>query len=164
MNAAAARPGPGSTLGTILLGAVLAGLGAVFCWYLWSVYAKARAMDSWAAVPCRIVESRLEEVIPVPGSSVTFHAVVVYRYDFAGKSHRADRIRRISPQSSSRARIERLLARFPAGSEATAHVNPENPSEAVLLKDSKAAAYSMWFPGLFVVAGLGIAAGALRRR
>jgi hypothetical protein len=164
MSAAAVRPGPGATLGAIALGAVLAGLGAVFCWYLWSVYLKARAMDLWAAVPCRIIESRVDEVISVPGSPVTFRPAVVYRYEFEGKSHRSERIRRVAPQSGSRAKMDRLVAQFPAGSEATAHVNPIEPSEAVLIKDSKAAAYSLWFPGLFVVAGVGLVMAALRRR
>jgi hypothetical protein len=43
-------------------------------------------------------------------------------------------------------------------------VNPADPAVAVLRIDSRAPGYSLWFPALFVVGGVGIVVGALRRR
>jgi hypothetical protein len=43
-------------------------------------------------------------------------------------------------------------------------VNPADPSFAILEKDSKAVIYTIWFPGLFVVGGLGMAVQALRKK
>jgi hypothetical protein len=42
-------------------------------------------------------------------------------------------------------------------------VNPALPAEAVLEHASRAALYSIWFPLLFVVGGLGMLRGALKR-
>jgi hypothetical protein len=42
-------------------------------------------------------------------------------------------------------------------------VNPKNPQLAVLKPDSLAPGYSIWFPGLFMIAGLGIGMNALIR-
>jgi hypothetical protein len=40
-------------------------------------------------------------------------------------------------------------------------VHPQNPALAVLKPDSLAPGYSIWFPGLFMIAGLGITINAL---
>jgi hypothetical protein len=45
-----------------------------------------------------------------------------------------------------------------------AFVNPAQPDFAVLKPDTKAAGYSIWFPLLFVVGGLGIVVRAIVRR
>lgn len=45
-----------------------------------------------------------------------------------------------------------------------AFVNPTEPNFAVLKPDTKAAGYSIWFPLLFVVGGLGIVVRAIVRR
>jgi hypothetical protein len=42
-----------------------------------------------------------------------------------------------------------------------AFVNPAEPDFAVLKPDTKATGYSIWFPLLFVVGGLGIAGRAI---
>ena len=44
-----------------------------------------------------------------------------------------------------------------------AYVNPSDPDFAVLKPDTKAAGYSIWFPLLFVVGGLGITVRAIVR-
>jgi len=41
-------------------------------------------------------------------------------------------------------------------------VNPTAPDEAVLKRGSRGALFSIWFPLLFVVGGLGVAINALR--
>jgi hypothetical protein len=40
-------------------------------------------------------------------------------------------------------------------------VDPQNPQLAILKPDSLAPGYSIWFPGLFMIAGLGITFNAL---
>jgi hypothetical protein len=52
---------------------------------------------------------------------------------------------------------------YPPGSAQTCFVNPALPAEAVLEHASRAALYSIWFPLLFVVGGLGMLRGALKR-
>ena len=61
----------------------------------------------------------------------------------------------------AKAEAEKLAAEFPPGKMTTCRVNPRDPDFAVLKPDSLAPGYSIWFPGLFVVGGLGIALRAL---
>ena len=59
--------------------------------------------------------------------------------------------------------MQAILAQFPPGTETIAWVNPANPAETVLIRDKRTAIYSIWFPCLFVIGGLGIAASSLAR-
>ena len=147
----------------MLLGGAIASAGAVFAWLMWASFLRARAMDSWTAVPCVIVESRLLEEILNPNTPVNYRPVVRYRYEAAGKARESNRLRRVETKSSRRQKMESMLAPFPPGSEATAWVNPNDPDDAVLIRDKRTAIYSIWFPFLFVVGGLGIALSSALR-
>ena len=57
--------------------------------------------------------------------------------------------------------MESRIKEYPAGKTTTCRVNPNNPDFAVLKPDSLAPGYSIWFPGLFVIGGLGITFRAL---
>lgn len=62
----------------------------------------------------------------------------------------------------NQSKAQRIVERYPVGSEDTCWVNPQNPKQTVLKHNSKAVLYTIWFPGLFVIAGLGIAVGSNR--
>jgi hypothetical protein len=153
----------GSALGGMLLGLAIAAVGAIFVWLMWASFQRARIMDAWSAVPCLILESRLAEEILNPNTPVNYRPVIRYRYEVGGQSLESSRIRRIETKSARRPKMESLLAAFPPGSEATAWVNPSNPADAVLVRDKRTAIYSIWFPALFVIGGLGIALSSLVR-
>ena len=59
-------------------------------------------------------------------------------------------------------KAEKMAEKFPEGSRQTCFVNPSDPAFAVLKLDSKGPGYSLWFPLLIVVGGLGIIVGAVR--
>ena len=147
----------------MVLGAAIALSGAVFAWLMWASFQRARVMDAWTSVPCVIVESRLAEEILNPNTPVNYRPVVRYRYEVAGRTLESDRLRRIETKSSRREKMNTLLAPYPPGAEAAAWVNPADPAEAVLIRDKRTAIYSIWFPLLFVVGGLGIALNSLIR-
>jgi hypothetical protein len=75
----------------------------------------------------------------------------------------ATRVRDVERRSRVRAKAEKLQGRFDSGREVTCYVNPGNPADAILLKPTKAPGYTVWFPGLFVVGGLGMCVVAIRR-
>ncbi|MFN0130488.1 MAG: DUF3592 domain-containing protein [Verrucomicrobiales bacterium] len=152
-----------SALGGMLLGLAIAAAGAVFVWLMWASFQRARVMDAWTAVPCLILESRLTEEILNPNTPVNYVPLVRYRYEAGGRTHESTRLRRIETKSSRRQKMETLIAPFPAGSETTAWVNSADPADAVLVRDKRTAIYSIWFPALFVVGGLGIALSSLVR-
>ena len=152
-----------SALGGLVLGLSIAGAGAVFVWLMWASFQRARVMDQWTTVPCIILESRLTEEILTPNTPVNYRPLIRYRYDIKSQSYESDRIRRVETKSSRRPKMQAILAQFPPGTETTAWVNPANPAEAVLIRDKRTAIYSIWFPCLFVIGGLGIAASSLAR-
>ena len=55
------------------------------------------------------------------------------------------------------------MERWPVGKQVEAFVNPKAPKEAVLDHETKAPGYSIWFPGLFLVGGLGILGKSLSK-
>jgi hypothetical protein len=90
---------------------------------------------------------------------------LLYGYEWKGEAKTGELIvARGNPWAKERARAERQLENFPEGLKTMAFVNPAQPDFAVLKPDTKAAGYSIWFPLLFVVGGLGIVVRAIVRR
>ncbi|MEM1444175.1 MAG: hypothetical protein AAGF67_17645, partial [Verrucomicrobiota bacterium] len=61
-------------------------------------------------------------------------------------------------------KLKKHIERYQPDTNLVCYVDPKNPDFAVLKKDTKAALYSIWFPGLFVVGGAGMILTALVRR
>jgi hypothetical protein len=144
------------------IGLAVAAVGAVFVYLLWSSFAQARATREWTETPCLVILSKVNER-SAKNISKEFSWNVEYIYDFDGKSYSSKfHTPRAAKWSSSKKSVEELIAKYPEGEKAICYVNPEVPSQAILKHDSKGAGYSIWFPMLFVVGGLGIALSALR--
>lgn len=144
----------------ILLGLFLSGIGTLFVAYLWDSHQRAAKMDAWVATPCTIQSATIDDSQLTQHHAPKYRLDVRYTYEFAGKSHTGTRVKRLPVEKANRKKLVALQEQYPAGSNTTCYVNPEDPAFAVLEKDSKAALYSIWFPGLFVVGGLGIAVSA----
>jgi hypothetical protein len=146
------------------LGMVLALIGALFVWLLGRSYLRARAMHQWPEVPCVILSSEIEQRVHDPQSPREFRHRVSFGYEWQGEARSSERLSlRGSPWSSKQGLIEKRAADYPVGGSSTCRVNPADPDFAVLKPDSLAPGYSIWFPGLFVIGGLGIAFRALTR-
>lgn len=149
-----------------LVGLVLAGAGSVFFWLMWRSYQRAQHLDhDWPVVPCVILESGTEERRIDPNSPPEFRYKLSFGFEWDGQAHRSTLVKlRGSGWSSSRDVAEAYIQRYPEGSQQECHVNPDQPEQAVLEKESKAPGYSLWFPGIFIVGGLGMVVGAWRPR
>lgn len=144
------------------LGLAIALVGALFFGLMARSFLRAKEMRSWPEVPCVILTSSIEERIHDRHSRPECRHVVSYGYEWQGRPLTSDRISlRGSAWSSRRGVIEQRVARLPAGTRTTCRVRPDQPDFAVLQPDSLAPGYSIWFPALFVVGGLGIAARAV---
>jgi hypothetical protein len=140
-----------------ILGLVLALLGGFFVWLMARSFLRAREMRAWPEVSCVIISSEVEERRHDENSPPEYRQDLIFGYEWKGKAHTADHLTlRGSPWSSDRALVEARVEEFPEGKSTLCHVNPANPDFAVLKTDSLAPGYSIWFPGLFVVGGLGI--------
>jgi len=127
----------------MFLGLLLVGMGAFFMFIMWLSFQKASSTRAWLEIPCKIVRS--EQALSIqPNRNVEYQWQGEYLYTVEG-------------------RVEKVLEKFPAGAETVCFVNPEDHSFSILKHDSRGAGYSIWFPGLFAVGGLGMMVGAVRK-
>ncbi len=144
------------------IGLAVAAVGAVFVYLLWNSFSQAKATREWKETPCLVILSKIKER-SAKNISAEFSLNVEYIYDFEGKSYSSKfHTPRASKWGSSKKPVESLIEQYPEGEKAICYVNPDDPSQAILKHDSKGAGYSIWFPMLFVVGGLGITLSALR--
>ncbi len=145
------------------MGLFLAGAGMLFTWVLWRAYTRAEETRAWVETPCRIVGSVVRSERPSPNSNMSHRAEVRYVYELAGQGHTGTRVKRVDGATTHEERAQAVVATYPVGRQTVCFVNPNAPEEAVLKRGSRGALYSIWFPLLFVVGGLGVAINALRR-
>lgn len=146
------------------LGLLLAFIGAGFCYWLGKSYSRIQAVDAWPEVRCVVLRSEVEEFLPVRNVAPRYRVKIDYYYEYNGRSWHSARVRSRERATAVKTRAEAWQARYPTGTETVCYVRPDDPSFAILEKDSKAVIYTIWFPGLFVVAGLGMAVQALRKK
>lgn len=60
-------------------------------------------------------------------------------------------------------RLKESLEKYTTSSTHTAWVNPDVVGFAILEHDTKAAGYTLWFPALIMIGGLGMIAGAFKK-
>ncbi len=160
------RPVSGNPAGRwflAILGLSLALLGGVFVWLMGRSFLRAREMRTWPQVECVILTSEVGERRHDENSPREFRQELSFGYAWQGVARTGDRLTwRGSPWSSKRELIEARTAEYPVGMTTTCHVNPAAPDFAVLKPDSLAPGYSIWFPALFVVGGLGMALRATK--
>lgn len=146
------------------MGLFLIVAGSFFAWRMWLSYEKAQVTRQWLQAPCRILSSRVVSERPTPHSDPAHRVEVHYEYVVQGAKHVGTRIRQVeSAPSLHLDDVQQKQQSYPPGSEQMCFVNPAEPDEAVLEHASRAALYSIWFPLLFVLGGLGMLRGALRR-
>lgn len=161
MSDTARHMNPRSAAGRWFLAAVgisTAMLGAIFIWLMARSYLRAKEMHTWPEVPCTIISSTLIERQHDPHSPVEYRLDLLFGYQWQGENLTSDRITlRGNPWTSKPNLAKKRATEFPAGLKTTCRVNPLNPEFAVLKPDSLAPGYSIWFPALFVIGGLGMA-------
>jgi len=147
----------------ILVGLSLILIGSLFIVLMARSYLRAKEMRDWPVVECVILESAVEERQHDPYSPIEFGHLISYGYEWQGQSHTGKRISlRGEKWSSKRQEAEESLSEYPLGSIQQCHVDPDQPTQAVLELDSLAPLYSIWFPALFVVGGAGILISSMR--
>ena len=152
-----------SALGGVVFGLIVAALGAVFVILLLGGARKAKETRGWEATPCEITRSEISQARPTPNSPMAYRAEIEYSYSFRGESYTGSRVKRVEGPTSHRKRAEKIVENYPRGLKTRCWVDPSAPRRAVLKHDTMAPLYTVWFPGLFVVAGVGIAVAAALR-
>ncbi|MEM9238303.1 MAG: DUF3592 domain-containing protein [Verrucomicrobiota bacterium] len=160
-----AQRNTGARVYLTIIGLMLAGVGGLFTWLMWQSFSRARAIDEWPTVPCVIMLSEMEERQVDPNRPTEFRFRVRYTYEWEDEDYVGERYRlRGSSWSSREGEAQALIDLYPEASVQECQVDPEVPDSAVLVGESKAPGYSIWFPVIFVVGGLGVVVGAWRRK
>lgn len=133
-------------------------------WLMARSYQNAKLTRTWVESPAMILQADIIDRQIGTHVPTDYAANVLYGYEFNG-SRLTSRL--ISPRGSKwakdRGKAELELEGLETGLMTTCWVNPQHPHNAILRHDTKAAGYSIWFPTLFFVGGLGVMAGAFRR-
>ena len=157
------KPSRAGSLWLACIGLALAIVGTLFTGVLLHSWRLAEETRSWNATPAKILSSQVIPEIATPHSPTKFRPVVRYEYQVGGAVYHSSRIHRSDGPKSDRDDAEALREQFTPNQSLTCWVNPQDPSYSVLLHDTRAALYTVWFPLLFVIGGLRMAWGALRR-
>lgn len=147
----------------IAIGLSVALLGGLFVWLMGRSFLRAKEMRSWPQVPCIILTSETDQRKNDPDSPTEYRQLISFGYEWKGEAYTADHLGlRGSPWTSKQNLSEKRAAEFTVGMKTTCFVNPAEPTAAYLKPDSLAPGYSIWFPALFVVGGLGICISTMR--
>jgi Protein of unknown function (DUF3592) len=140
-----------------VIGLILAGAGGFFTYQMWQSYKRAAETYAWQEVPCLISYSKVEEERLTLNSPVSYIPVIKYSFIQEDMSVISEKIKRVAGlKFKDKADAEALVAKYPAGQGAQCFVNPNDPKDVILVRDNKGALYSIWFPLLFVIGGLGM--------
>lgn len=153
----------GSTVFLVMLGLVIAGVGGLFTVLLGMSYMRAVDQRAWPQVEGVVLSSEMEEYKHDEFSPMEYRLKILYGYVWKNESKTGERYGfRGNPNYNKRNKIAELVEAYPVGKKTMVYVNPADVNFAMLKPDSKAAGYSIWFPMLFVIGGLGIAVRAIR--
>jgi hypothetical protein len=154
-----------STIFLVVFGLIIAGIGVLFTKLMWDSYQRASAMHAWPQTEAVILSSEIIERQQNEFLPKEYKVKLLYGYEWKNEARTGELIvARGNPWAKELARSEQQLEKYPVGLKTMAYINPADPSFAVLKPDTKAAGYSIWFPLLFVVGGLGITFKAIRNK
>lgn len=147
------KQGIGGYLYLAFIGLALAVMGGFFVFVLGRGYLRAKETREWSSSPATVIKSEVGE--RQIGQAKEYCHELLYEYQVEGKFYQGERIRRRkNPYLKAEAKILPTVEKWPVGTKVEAFVNPKDPNEAILEHETKAAGYSIWFPGLFLVGGL----------
>lgn len=150
------------------IGLFLFFLGAGFCWLLAKSFGNASDTRKWVETPCLIIRSELA-TRSAANISAEYRWEVAFKYQYKGEDNIGETYKpRGQRWRNSIEKVKSRLEQYPVDQQTVCFVNPQRPEDpskprqAILAHDTKAAGYSIWFPALFSIGGIGIMVGAVR--
>ena len=160
--------GPGAKnrhLGLALFGLPFLAAGLGFGWFGGvSPLLRSQAAADWPEVPCRIDKSFVESHRDSDGGT-TYSVEIRFTYEWEGRTFHGENYTFGNSSSSGRSSKAAVVRQYPAGSEATCLVNPDDPYEAVITADVGLLPYGIIaFGGVFATVGGGLMIAGFRRK
>jgi Protein of unknown function (DUF3592) len=134
--------------------------GAGFSLFFIQPALKVLKAKSWQPTPCTVLSSQVRTHSGDDGS--TYSVDVLYTYAFNGREYKSNRYQFLGGSSGGYAEKERIVRRLPPLTRTVCFVNPEEPAEAVMIRDFSSDYAFGLVPLLFVAVGLGGVIFALR--
>jgi Protein of unknown function (DUF3592) len=158
----ARKAGATGTLVLRILGVVFTVVGGLVLYFITiRTVLEIRAAAGWAETPCVITSGSIESHRGSKGVT-TYSLNIRFRYEVDGREYLGDRYNFSDSSSSNRKWREEVLRKHPPGSRTVCFVNPDDPLEAVLNRDSGGTEWFGFIPGVFIVIGLAMFFGAGR--
>lgn len=159
------RGGPATAavnkLGLSLFFLFFFGIGSLFELLLLHEFVRVAGQQAWKKTSCTIVAGEVQER---QEGDEPYVFAVRYQYEYEGRTHEGTGYRRGYSGSGEYSKAQELAQKYPAGLTTSCYVNPENPNEAVLERDSMLIGLALFFPLIFVLIGAGGLYFTWRRR
>jgi hypothetical protein len=147
------------------IGLSLCLVSGIFLWLMTRSYMRSQAMTQWPKHSALILDSGVRRIDWAEGMPPSYEPHILYRYRVAETDHESERLGlRGSPRFKNQQQAAYLAKDFIVGQMVTCWVSPADPTLSLLKLDSRAAGYSLWFPGLFFLGGVGMIYGAWKPR
>lgn len=145
----------------IIVGIIFAGAGIYMTVTGVSIIRKARASVDWPAVAGRITGSEVKVHRSETGTGrkrrtrTSYKPAVMFAYKVEGVPYSSDKVIFGSDSYDSRYKAEKVVNKYPAGTDVTVYYDPESPDYAVLEPGMKSSSYAMLIMGI-VFLGTGV--------
>lgn len=151
-NSGGKPPSVGSRVGLSLFFLFFFAIGSLFELLILHAFGQTLGQRFWQKAPCTIVASAVQER---GQGSQPFAFVVSYRYEYQGRPCSGSAYQRDYSASSTYSEAQQLVQKYPEGRSTVCYVNPKNPSEVVLQRESLLLGLALPFPLIFVLIGAG---------
>ena len=111
-----------------------------------------REASNWLETPCTITASRVAENRGSKGET-TYSIEIRYEYFIEGEKILGDKYNFDTGSSSGRDWRQKIVRAYPAGRKTVCYVNPADPDESVLVRDTSMNRWWGMIPLIFVFAG-----------
>jgi hypothetical protein len=135
---------------------VFGGIGLYLLARFLKAYRKADASQSWPSTTGHIEVSRVQFKDSHGAEINTYTSylpVVEYTYAVMGTQYRGKRIGFSMDITVTRSQAVKVIARYPAGTEAAVYYDPQNPGEAVLEQKMGNTFVTLVMIGIFLILG-----------
>ena len=144
--------GVGGKLGLSLFFLIFFAMGSFFEVLMIREFGRALAQRSWKKTPCKVVRSDVQER---QNSDDPYAFVVAYEYEHGGQMRTATSYKTGYSGSDKYSDAQAIAQKYPQGAGTHCYVNPKNPAEVVLKRQSLFIGLVLLFPLIFVVIGAG---------
>ena len=137
----------------VAIGAIFAIFGLFFASLTTLIpFLESRSSDDWVETKCTVVSSKID--VNRDDDGTTYRPLVEFTYNYHGVDYRSDKFD-FTSLNRSQSRCRQIVDDHVVGTRMGCFVNPNNPEEAVLVREYDFSYMGLIFPLIF--AGLGFA-------